>query len=240
MRHVWAALVMEARLFRRTPQAVFWTFFFPAFLLALLGSVFQRPGHVQFLIPGLLGMVLASMSFYSVGVVVAHHRRSGFLKRLALVPIPAWQFVAAHMLLRALVVLCVGVELAGLGVLLFGARLSADVLTLVAVLAVGIPAFLASGLAIGGLAPSVESAGSIASLLFFSMTFLSGAYFPTDRLPEILGYLAKGLPLTYFLHGIRAAAAGVGLHEVLTDLAVLAAWGVAGSVVAVTRFRWTN
>lgn len=239
MRHILATMGMEARLFGRTPQAVFWTFFFPAFLLAVLGSVFGRPEYVQFLIPGLAGMVLASTSFYSIGTLVTHYRATGFLKRLALVPIPSWKFVVAHMLLRGLIVLLVGLELAVLGMLLFGLRLSANPLTLVAVLAVGIPAFLASGFAVGVLAPSVESAGSIASLLFFSMTFLSGAYFPIEQMPEILQRLAKALPLTYFLHGLRVAVSGIGPHEILSDLAVLAVWGAAGGAVAVGRFKWT-
>lgn len=241
MRRVLSIVLMETKLFVRTPQAAFWTFFFPAFLLVLLGGAFGRsPGRMEFLIPGLLGMVLASTSYYSVGVAVTQYRSSGFLKRLALIPIPTWQFVVAQMLVRAGVVLAVGVEMLVLGVLLFGARPAANPLTLVAVLMVGIPAFLASGFAMGVLAPSVESAGSLASVIFFPMTFLSGAYFPVDQMPGFLERLAAVLPLFYFLHGVREAAAGTGPDGVLVDLAVLALWGAAGAAVSVVRFRWTT
>lgn len=241
MTRLWSIVVMEARLFWRTPQAAFWTFFFPAFLLVLLGSVFgQHPGQMAFLIPGLLGMVLASTAYYSVGVVVTHYRSTGFLKRLALVPIPTWQFVAGQMVVRAAVVLLVGVELMAIGAGLFHVRPSTHPLTLAAVLATGIPAFLATGFAVGVLARSVESANSIASFLFFPMTFLSGAYFPIHMLPGVLRPVAGALPLTYFLHGLRAAAGGLGPAAVLTDLAVLSVWGVMGILVAVRRFRWTT
>lgn len=241
MRRTWSIVLMEARLFARTPQAAFWTFFFPVFLLALLGSVFGRTReHIEFLIPGLLGMALASTSYYSVGVAVTQYRSSGLLKRLALIPIPSWQFVAAQMLVRAGVVLAVGAELVVMAWMVFGARPAANPFTLGVVLAVGIPAFLASGFAVGVLAPSVESAGSLASVLFLPMTFLSGAYFPTDRLPAVLEHLAAALPLTYFLHGLRQAVAGAGLRGVAADLAVLTAWGAVGTAVSVARFRWTT
>lgn len=241
MSGLWRLALMEARLFWRTPQAVFWTFFFPAFLLVLLGSVFARqPGQMAFLIPGILGMVLASTAYYSIGVVLTHYRSTGFLKRLVLIPIPTWQFVLAQMLVRCAVVLAVGAELLAIGAGLFHVRPSAQPLTLAAVMAVGTPAFLATGFAAGVLARSVESANSIAAFLFFPMTFLSGAYFPVEMLPGALRHLSGALPLTYFLRGLRTAARGGGPAEVATELAVLAFWGAVGAAVSVRRFRWTT
>ncbi len=241
MTGLWRLVLMEARLFWRTPQAAFWTFFFPAFLLVLLGSVFARePGQMVFLVPGVLGMVLASTAYYSIGVVVTHYRSSGFLKRLVLVPIPAWQLVLAQMLVRGAVVLAVGVELLAIGAGLFDVRFSARPGTLAAVMCVGVPAFLATGFAVGVLARSVEAANSIAAFLFFPMTFLSGAYFPVEMLPAALARLSGALPLTYFLRGLRAAARGGDASSVVTELGVLALWGLIGAVVSVRRFRWTT
>lgn len=237
---LWRLTCMEARLFWRTPQAVFWTFFFPAFLLVLLGSVFARhPGQMVFLIPGILGMVLASTAYYSIGVVVTYYRSTGFLKRLALIPVPAWQFVLAQMLVRGAVVFAVAAELLAIGAGFFHVRLSAQPLTLTAVMGVGTAAFLATGFAVGVLARSVESANSIAAFMFFPMTFLSGAYFPVEMLPGALQPLSGALPLTYFLRGLRTAAGGGGPGSVVTELAVLALWGAVGAVVSVRRFRWT-
>lgn len=241
MTGLWRLASMEARLFWRTPQAVFWTFFFPAFLLVLLGSVFARgSGQMALLIPGILGMVLASTAYYSIGVVVTHYRASGFLKRLALIPIPAWQLVFAQMLVRCAVVLAVAATLLGLGAGLFHVRLSPQPLTLVAVMAVGTPAFLATGFAVGVLARSVESANSIAAFLFFPMTFLSGAYFSVEMLPGALQPVSAALPLTYFLRGLRAAARGGDVASVWLELGVLALWGAVGAFVSVRRFRWTT
>lgn len=233
--------LIEWKLFWRIPQAAFWTFFFPSFLLLLLGSVLGgRHGDISFLVPGITGMVLASTSYYSVGTVIAHYRSSGFLKRLALVPIPTWQFIVGQMLSRGAVVLLSGALLVAIGRWVLRAPISAHPLTLSAVLAVGVPAFLATGFAIGAIARSVEGANSMAALLFFPMTFLSGAYFPAHMLPGPLRAVAAVLPLTYFLNGLRAAASGIGPSAVLVDLGVLLLWGLVGFLVAVSRFRWTT
>ncbi len=233
--------LIEWKLFWRIPQAAFWTFFFPLFLLLLLGSVLgARQGHEASLVPGVTGMVLASTSYYSIGTVIAHYRSSGFLKRLALVPIPTWQFLAGQMLSRGAVVLLSGLLLAAAGRWVLGVPISAHPLTLGCVLAVGIPAFLATGFAVGSVARSVEGANSMAALLFFPMTFLCGAYFPVHSLPGPLQALAAALPLTHFLDGLRAAISGAGPHAVVADLIILTLWGLVGSLVSVSRFRWTT
>lgn len=48
MRMLWGQLKIEMKLFLRDRQAVFWTFFFPVFLILLLGYIFGRPGSIKF------------------------------------------------------------------------------------------------------------------------------------------------------------------------------------------------
>lgn len=241
MRHVVAVGLMEARLFWRNPQVAFWTFLFPPFLLVLFGSVFgQSPGYMAQLLPGVFSMVLASTAYYGVGVAIAQYRASGFLKRLALVPIPTWQYVVGHVLARCAVVVGVGAELLIIGAGVMRAPLGFDPLTLALVLAVGIPALSVTGLGVGMLARSVEGANAMASFLFFPMVFLSGAYFPVAAMPPVLQRLSEVLPLTPFLRGLRAAYAGLAPAAVVADTVLLAGWGLLGVFVAVRWFRWTT
>lgn len=48
MRMLWGQLKLEMKLFMRDRQAVFWTFFFPVFLVLLLGFVFSKPDSIKF------------------------------------------------------------------------------------------------------------------------------------------------------------------------------------------------
>lgn len=58
MTALWRLSWMEATFFMRERQAVFWTFFLPAFMLIFFGTVFGGPGYIEFLVAGLVGMNL--------------------------------------------------------------------------------------------------------------------------------------------------------------------------------------
>ncbi|MFQ5708450.1 MAG: ABC transporter permease [bacterium] len=48
MKMLWGQLKLEMKLFMRDRQAVFWTFFFPVFLMVMLGFIFGKPGSIKF------------------------------------------------------------------------------------------------------------------------------------------------------------------------------------------------
>ena len=75
----------------------------------------------------------------------------------------------------------------------------------------------------------------MAQLVLFPLTFIAGTYGPIHSV--LLNHVSGWLPVRPFneaLMGAFAQHAGADWR----DLAVLAAWGVAGAGVAVRRFRW--
>jgi ABC-2 type transport system permease protein len=71
------------------------------------------------------------------------------------------------------------------------------------------------------------------------MAFLSGSFGPTQSYPEVLQKIADVLPLTYLIDLLEAAYLhGRGLTHDLRAVGVLAAWGIAGYVIAAKRFGW--
>jgi ABC-type multidrug transport system permease subunit len=72
------------------------------------------------------------------------------------------------------------------------------------------------------------------------MLFLSGAFFERDTFPKFLQAIADVLPLTYFIDLVFGVVyEGDQIWDRLGDVAFLAAWGLAGALLAVRRFRWT-
>ena len=70
-------------------------------------------------------------------------------------------------------------------------------------------------------------------------SFISGVYIPPVGLPSALRDVAQAFPLQ---HLVAALGGGFlpGTHGVAWgDLAILVAWGVAGLIAALVRFRWT-
>jgi ABC-2 type transport system permease protein len=71
------------------------------------------------------------------------------------------------------------------------------------------------------------------------MAFLSGAFGPTRSYPDVLQAIADLLPLTYLIDLLdRVYLGGGSMLDDPTAMLVVAAWGLAGYLVAWRRFRW--
>jgi ABC-2 type transport system permease protein len=82
---------------------------------------------------------------------------------------------------------------------------------------------------------SAEAAPAVAQLVLFPLLFVSGTYLPIHSalLSRVSGWLSAR-PFNEALTGPFAEHAGAYWRH----LVVLAAWGRAGALVAVRRFRW--
>ena len=99
--------------------------------------------------------------------------------------------------------------------------------------------FAALGVGLSGLIRSGEGSSAVVNLIVLPMAFLTGAFGPTRHYPHFLRALGEVLPLKYVVD--LANAVYLHKHAVWSKpgaLGVLAAWGVAGVLVAVWKFRW--
>ncbi len=129
--------------------------------------------------------------------------------------------------------------LLAIGTLLFDAELPAQPLTLALALALGAVAFAGLGLAAASLIRSNEGSSAVVNLIVLPMAFLTGAFGPTRDFPELLRAVSELLPLKHLLDvvvGLFVREDGLGAHAL--GLAIVAAWGAAGLLVAARRFRW--
>jgi ABC-2 type transport system permease protein len=95
------------------------------------------------------------------------------------------------------------------------------------------------GLGAAALIRSAEGVSAVVNVVVLPMAFLSGAFGPAENLPAFLEVVADVLPLTYFLDLVDGVYLdGDSLFADPTALAVVAAWGVAGVLVAVRWFGW--
>ena len=95
------------------------------------------------------------------------------------------------------------------------------------------------GFALASLIRSSEGASPVVNVIVLPMAFLSGGFGPARDLPAFLQALADVLPLTYFIDLVEAIVLdGEQAWSQPVDIAVVAAWGAAGLVVALRRFRW--
>jgi ABC-2 type transport system permease protein len=249
---------IELRQFFRQRAAVVFVFALPAVLLSLFGSIFHDnnlPFGVsegQLITGGMVAAGIVSTSFLNMGVGIAQDREDRTLKRLRGTPIPAAAYFVGKLVLVAVTSLAETVLLVGVGVLFFHVTLPVGVgrwLTFGWVFVLGVTGCSLLGIAASGLARSARSAPAVLNLIFLVLEFMSGVFIvPVRVLPHWMIDFASLFPLKWTAQGMRSVflpdgmmsmeAAGTWQH--MTTALALGGWCVAGLVLCLVTFRWTN
>jgi len=76
-------------------------------------------------------------------------------------------------------------------------------------------------------------------IVFFTLMFLGGCFFPIDQMPEFLRPVCEALPSLHLNDALRMIAVEeVGIIEVWREIPVLLGWLAGCSILAVKFFRW--
>jgi ABC-2 type transport system permease protein len=240
---VWHQIRYEQLSFWRNPQSAFFTFVFPVVIITLFGAMFGGVGRspnfyglsaLQYYVPTIAAVSVLGACYSQLAIVLSTRRQNGMLKRVRATPLPAWAYFLG-LLAHCLVVSVVDIALiVGVGHL-FGVPLPAQWAAAGAALVLGAASFCALGVAVASVIRNAEAAPAVVQLVLFPLVFISGTYLPIHSgvLDRISGWLPVR-PFNQALLGSFAQHTGVDWK----DLGVLLAWGAAGALVAVWRFRW--
>ena len=239
--------------FIREPMAFIMGLFYPLFMLILFNAVF--PGEMsggitmgEYMLPAMITMGVLMNCTQILAISVAAERENGELKRLAVLPVPAWAYVAAKCLANVAlsglnIVVLIGIGRLALGLSLPSAARSWGLAALALLLTIG--ACTALGLAIGRCCPSSRAASGILTPIIIILQFVSGLFLPLSQLPGWMVHGFSVLPVRWsaelmreaFLPASAAAVEPTGGWETGKGLAVVAAWLVGGVVAAVVVSR---
>lgn len=236
--------------FSRSPVGLFFTLGLPLIMLVLFNAIFgdgtieteHGPWPVsQFYTGGLAAFTAVSATYTNLVNVVPIRRDEGILKRWRSTPIPTWIYLAGWVL-SALLVAVVGVVLQlGLGVIAYDLTIEAAKLpALVVTFVVGVSTFAALGLAVASLTPDADSAPAVANATILPLAFVSDIFIPLEDPPRWLDVIGDVFPLKPFASAFQDAVNPLVEPPAFdwAGLAVVAAWGVAGAVVARAKFKW--
>jgi ABC-2 type transport system permease protein len=236
----------EQRLYWRSHELAFFTFLFPVLIFILLGSVYGddviKSEHVKgsaYLLAGVLGYGIASTAFAGLAIILVLRREDGILKRLRATPLPAPTYLVSVIASTVIVYTIEAVALIVLAKVMFDVHFPREWLSLVLALLLGTLAFAALGIAFAGYIRSGEGSSAVVNAVYLPMAFLSGSFWTPHAYPRFLEVIAEILPLTYFIRLMRDVV--LRDHTIWSSwesAAVVAAWGLAGLVLAVRGFRW--
>jgi ABC-2 type transport system permease protein len=239
----------DQKTFWRNPASVFFTVAFPVILLLIFATVFGDEtvdvrGGIEtttYYVPAIITLSVISATMQSLAMSLVIAREDGRLKRGRGTPMPSWVFIAGRVGNSIVVALLMLALIAALGRLAYGVaipweQLPAIVLTLV----VGAASFCCLGIALTAAIPSQDAAAPIVNALLLPLYFLSGVFIPSDELPSGVIHFADAFPVRHFFEAFFNAyvqTGGTGFEW--GNLAAVAAWGLAGLLLAARYFRWS-
>ncbi len=247
----WRQIRYQNRLFWRTPVAAFFTLAFPLMFLLLFSVIFGNEeieitgrgafSVAQFYAPALAVFAAASATYTNIGVGTAIARDEGVLKRFRGTPLPPWQYMTGLIGSGIWIALLATVLMMGVGVLAFEvnievAKLPAALLTFI----VGAGCFAALGLALAAAAPTGDSAPAMANATILPLAFMSNVFIAIDDPPQWMRAVGDFFPLKHFVNAFQDAFHPLTAAPAFrwVDLAVMAVWGLVGTVLALRFFSW--
>jgi ABC-2 type transport system permease protein len=235
----------------RSPVGMFFTIVLPTVMLVLFAVLFgddtvtTETGEWsirQFYTGGLAAFTAVSATYTNLVNVVPIRRDEGVLKRWRATPLPTSVYLAGWIAAAVTLAVLGVVLMLGIGVALFDVRLdAAKVPAMVVTFLVGVGAFAALGLAMAAAVPNADSAPAVANATILPLAFVSDVFVAIgDEGPRWLEVIGSIFPLKPFVHAFQDTLnPNVDAPAFAwPELALVAAWGIGGAIVAARTFRW--
>ncbi len=220
-REVIRFLRAKSRIVGSLAMPLVWFCAFGLGLGSAFGVRYGEIGYAAFLAPGIIAMTVLFASTFS-GMSIIVDKEFGILKELLVAPISRVSLVLGKLLggmttslIRAVLItilLCVVLEIR-MGIIDY-----CGMLVIISLIAIG---FGALAIAIATKMESLEGFGLIVELIVMPIFFLSGAFFPVEKLPGCLSTVVMLNPLTYGVDGLRLLMIGTGSFGILHNIGVL-------------------
>lgn len=201
----------------------------------------RQIGYIDWLVPGILGMNMMFSCFFGVGYVIVRYRKNGYLKRLNATPLTAFEFVAAQVASRLMLIMAITIAVYLGTDWLLDFTMEGSYVLLFVIALVGALSMISLSLLVSARITSEELAAGLLNLITWPTMVLSGIWFSLGDNHPALNVLAQFLPLTQLLEGARAVMLdGAGFAEVAGHLAILAAMSGVFLVAAAWLFKWKS
>lgn len=188
----------------------------------LPGDGFSRLG------PALLALIPFIIMFLVTSVTTLRERTSGTLERLLAMPMGKLDFLLGYAIAFGLLAAVQSALAVGVCVWLLDLTIVGSVWMLMVVAVVDALLGTALGLFVSAFARTEFQAVQFMPALVIPQILLCGLFVPRDALPRVLEVISDVLPLSYAVDAMQAVATSSETGEVWQDIAVVAAYVVAG------------
>jgi len=241
---LWQLFLINTKLLLRNPNALFFTIAMPVVFYVglsfvpinrLIGTNYN---YATYLLPGMIAYVIMQGGIYGLAYWMVDLRSRGVIKRFIVTPVKPYQMAVSVVASRLLVMLAQVVILTSIAVLVFKVTFVWNVVSIISFTILGGTVFLILGLLISSFSKTYETAAPITAAIGLPLTALGNIFFPIEKLPEVIQWVAKLLPITYLADGFRKVyLQPFDWHLVYKDFGVLLIWIVILLVFIKWRFK---
>ncbi|GAA1813795.1 ABC transporter permease [Planosporangium flavigriseum] len=247
---------LELKQFARTRPYLIFTLLFPVLIVLIFGAAFHGDAGggvswTQYFVTGMIASGLLATGFQNLAIQIPIERSRGVLKRLVGTPMPRSAYFIGKIVMVLVVSAISTAILLAMAVAFYGLALpdtATKWFTFAWVSLLGVTACTLLGIAYSSLARTGRAAPSMTTPVALVLQFISGVFFVYTGLPGWMQQIAAFFPLKWIAQGLRSvflpeefAAREVAHSWELGRVAlVLAAWCVAGLILCLLTFRWTD
>jgi len=245
MRGFWKLTWVETKVFTREPMGFVGTLIMPVVVFIALGRAFgagkpaAAPNVDIPFNPAILAAVLIAISaVQSLVAIISIYREGGILKRLRATPLSPVTIMGAQVVVKlAFTVISLALLMLA-GRRLFPGVMQVNVFSFTMAVLLGTFSILSLGFVLASLVPTARFAQPIGAAVLYPMLFLSGLFFPLDRLPRALRTVSYLLPTTHAVALLDGVWEGSGWVAHWVNVAALLLLFAAYTALSTRFFRW--
>jgi ABC-2 type transport system permease protein len=234
--------------FWRNPASAFFTFAFPLMFLviftALLGNGKVLLGGREvsqstYYVAAMAAFSVITACYTNIAISVSFQRDLGILKRTRGTPLPGAAYLTGRVIHAMIVAILLVILCSAFGRAFYHADIPSGVtlLKFAVMVLVGAASFAALGLALTAVIPNADASPAVVNASILPLLFLSGIFIPLgDNAPAWIRWVGRIFPVRHFADGMSAGF--LGLTFKWSDVLIVAAWGVAGLILAARFFSW--
>ncbi len=187
-----------------------------------INKLYGNISYIDFLVPGVLAMVVLFSCMFGMGESIAGERERGELARLFMTPTSITTIVGGKILSKLVQETGRAVILIVVAIALFGIVIAGSMLLTLLLLVLVALCFVGFGIMISARVSTQEDYMQMVQPITLPMMFMSGVFYPVETMPWIFQKIAYILPLTYANDALRAVMLkGAGIGAIWVDVVVL-------------------
>jgi ABC-2 type transport system permease protein len=192
----------------------------------------------NFMVPGVLGMILLTLTVNTAALAIVREREGGTLEQLLVTPLRPRELIIGKLVPLVLLSYIEMLLVLALARGWFRVPLHGSVSLLLVVSFVFLVSALGLGLLISAAARSQQEAQVISFLLVTTSVLLAGFMFPTQNMPLAVQYLTYAIPFRYYLEIVRGVfLRGVGIEVLWPQIAALTGISLVLLGLGIASFR---